>query len=64
MSILKLLARTIVLFVCSIIQVIGVLTEGIYKLSAKLICYLVGLDDKLQRAQPKKRKTKTEEVPT
>ena len=64
MSILKLLARTIILFVCSIVQVIGVLTEGIYKLSVKASCYLVGLDDKLQRERPKKHKTKTEEVPT
>ena len=64
MSVIKILARTIILFVCSIIQMIGVIAEGISQLSAKTGEYLVYLDDKLKREPVKKEKTKTEEVPT
>lgn len=63
MSIIKLLARTIILFVCSIIQVIGVLTEGVMRLSAKSCELLNKLDDKLNKETVKKHK-KTEVVPT
>lgn len=63
MSIIKLLARTIVLFVCSIIQVIAVLAEGVLKLSVKLGGYLVNLDNKLKKEPVKKEKKKTEEIP-
>lgn len=64
MSILKLLARTIILFVCSILQMIGVLTEGVTKLSAKTGEYLSVLDDKLRKEPVKKHKAKTEVIPT
>ena len=64
MSILKLLARTIILFVCSILQMIGVLTEGVSKLSAKTGEYLSVLDDKLKMEAVKKSTTKTEALPT
>ena len=64
MSIIKLLARTIVLFVCSIIQVIAVVAEGVLKVSVKLGGYLVCLDDKLKKEPVKKEKKKTEEIPT
>lgn len=64
MSILKILARTIILLVCSILQMIGVLTEGISRLSAKCIEYLSVLDDKLKKEPVKKIKTKTEVIPT
>ena len=64
MSILKLLARTIILFVCSILQMIGVLTEGVSKLSAKTGEYLSVLDDKLKKESVKKHTTKTEALPT
>ena len=64
MSILKLLARTFILFVCSIVQVIGVLTEGVMRLSAKTCMYLNMLDNKLEKETVKKHKKKTEAVPT
>lgn len=63
MSILKILARTGVLLLCSIIQVIGVLVEGVCKLLGKLGEYLVILDNKLEKPAEKKPK-ETEEVPT
>lgn len=64
MSIIKLLARTIVLFVCSLIQVIAVLAEGVLKLSVKIGENLNALDNKLTKEPVKKEKKKTEEVPT
>ena len=64
MSIIKLLARTIVLFVCSLIQVIAVLAEGVLKLSVKTGECLNVLDNKLTKEPVKKEKKKTEEVPT
>lgn len=63
MAILKILARTGILFVCSIIMMLGVIVEGAYKLLAKLGEYLMVLDDKLiKRVNKKEKKTKT--VPT
>ena len=64
MAIFKILARTAVLFVCSVIQMIGVLAEGLCKLLTKLGEYLVILDDKLTKTVNKKKDKKTEEVPT
>lgn len=64
MAILKILARTGVLFVCSIIQVVGVIAEGAARLLGTLAEYLVILDDKLIRKVEKKKEKKTEEVPT
>ena len=64
MAILKILARTGVLLVCSIIQVIGVLVEGLSRLLNKLGEYLVILDKKLAKKVEKKEEKKTEEVPT
>lgn len=63
MAILKILARTGILLTCGIIQVIGVLAEGVSKLLTQLGEYLVILDDKLKKVEKKKDK-KTEEVPT
>lgn len=63
MAILKILARTGVLLVCSIIQVIGVLAEGVCRLLTKLGEYLVILDNKLMKKVDKKDEKKTEEVP-
>lgn len=62
MEILKILVRTCVLFVCGIIQVIGVLVEGVSRLLLKLGEYLAILDDKLSKRVDKKPK-KTEEKP-
>ena len=47
MTIITILARTGILFVCSIIQVIGVIVEGISKLFGKFGEYLYALHDKL-----------------
>ena len=49
MSILKILARTAILLVVSIIQVIGVLTEGFMRLLAQISEYLVELDDLVEK---------------
>lgn len=64
MSIIKLFARTIVLLVCSIIQVIGVFAEGVFRLSVKSGRYLTDLDDKLRKEHTKKVKVKTSVTPT
>lgn len=63
MSIFKLMVRTIILFVCSLIQVIGVLSEGLSKISAKSGRYLSQLDDKVRKGSFKKKETKTRKVP-
>lgn len=63
MAIFKILARTGVLFVCSVIITIGVLIEGTGKLLDKLAEYLVTLDNKLAKMPVKKIK-KTKTVPT
>ena len=63
MDILKILVRTCVLFVCGIIQVLGVLVEGVCKLLSKLGEYLVILDDKLSKRVNKKAEKKSEEKP-
>lgn len=47
MSIITILVRTGILFACSIIQVVGVVVEGISKLFGKLGEYLYALHDKL-----------------
>lgn len=47
MTIINILARTGILFVCSIIQVFGVLIEGTAKLFGKIGEYLYVLHDKL-----------------
>ena len=47
MSIITILARTGILFVCSIIQVIGVVVEGVSKLFGKFGELLYALHDKL-----------------
>ena len=62
MSIIKLFARTIVLFVCSIIHAIGVVSEGIYRLSETTVKLLNKLDNKLTKERIKKDKPKTEEI--
>ena len=62
MDILKILARTFVLFVCGIIQVLGVLVEGVCRLLSKLGEYLVKLDDKLSK-RVKKAEKQSEEKP-
>lgn len=64
MSIIKILARTTVLFACSAVQTIGVLAEGATKLTTKITEDLCALDDKLQKEPVKKQKKKTEAVPT
>lgn len=63
MSIIKILARTIVLVTCGIIQVIGVLTEGLTKLLDQFGRYLSVLDGKLAREVKPKKKT-TNKLPT
>lgn len=63
MEILKILARTGILFVCSVIQLLGVLAEGACRLFSKLGEYLAKLDDKLSKRVDKKAK-ETKEVPT
>ena len=63
MDILKILARTGILFVCSIIQMLGVLAEGVCRLFSKLGEYLSILDDKLIKRVDKKEK-ETKKVPT
>lgn len=63
MAFFKILARTGVLFVCSVIITIGVLIEGTGKLLDKLAEYLVTLDNKLANPSVKKVK-KTKTVPT
>lgn len=62
MSIIKILARTVILLVCGIIQIIGILAEGVMRLSAKIGGYLVNLDDKL-KDKPKKKEKKTIDIP-
>lgn len=58
MSIIKILARTIILLVCGIIQVTGVLTEGLSKLLNQFGSFLFVLDGKLTReVKPKKKQT-------
>lgn len=56
MSIIKILARTIILLVCGIIQATGVLTEGLSKLLNQFGRYLSILDDKLDREVKQKKK--------
>ena len=64
MDILKILVRTFVLFVCSVVQAIGILAEGLYRLLTRLNEYLVALDDKLTRGPVKKKDKKTDVKPT
>jgi hypothetical protein len=61
MDILRILARTVILFICSVIQVIGVLVEGACGILLKTAEYLVILDDKLEERVVKKTE-KTEAV--
>ena len=62
MSILKLLARTIVMFVCSVIRVIGVIAEGLLRISATSVNYLVKLDNKLEKKHVKRVKPKAKKI--
>lgn len=65
MSIIKILARTGVALVCSVIQVFVVLIEGVVKLLGKLGEYLDILRDKMmyRLENPKKKDKETEESP-
>jgi hypothetical protein len=64
MSISKILARTVILFAFCIVLTIGVLFEGGLRLSSKLGDYLERLDNKLRKGSVKKKKEKTEVIPT
>lgn len=56
MSITKILYKTAILLACSIIQVFGVLIEGVSKLFGKLGEYLAILHDNLiERVETKKK---------
>jgi hypothetical protein len=62
MSIFKLMVRTVILFVCSLVQVIGVLSEGLSRISVKSGRYLSELDDKVRKGSCKKSKVKAQKV--
>lgn len=56
MSIIKNLVRIVILLTCGIMQVFGVLAEGLSKLLNQSGRYLSTLDDKLEnKAKPKKK---------
>lgn len=58
MSIINILYKTAILFICSVIQMIAVLIEGMYKLLGKLVEGLETIHDKLlTRVEKKKKKT-------
>ena len=58
MSIINILVRTGILLACSIIQVFGVLVEGVSKLFAKFGEYLDRLHNKLMKQLKIRTKTK------
>lgn len=64
MSVVTIIVKTIVKLIYGVIQLIGVLAEGICKLSTKVNDNLVSFDDKMAKKFKKKENEKTtEKVP-
>lgn len=59
MSIINILVRTFILFVCGIVQVIGVVVEGAARILDQLGKYACFLDDKLSGKVLKKIEKQT-----
>lgn len=62
MSIIKILYKTMILFVCCIVQMIGVLTEGVSRLFDEFGGYLILLHDKLIKLLEVRKKVKKAEI--
>ena len=65
MSVVTIIVKTVVKLIYCVLQLIGILAEGIFKLSTKLNENLVEYDKKLTKEFKKKEnENKAEEVPT
>lgn len=62
MSVVTIIVKTIVKLIYGVVQLIGVLAEGIFKLSTKVNENLVTFDNKMAK-DFKKKEDKTEKVP-
>ena len=63
MSVVTIIVKMVVNLIYGVIQLIGVLAEGIFKLSTKVNENLVTFDNKMAK-DFKKKEDKTESVPT
>lgn len=59
MGIIKILVEFVIMFICSIIQVIGIILEGVSAFFGKLAEYLCNTYDWLMRLIRKKEKPNT-----
>jgi len=64
MSVVTIIVKTIVKLIYGVVQLIGVLAEGIFKLSTKVNENLVTFDKKMAKEFKEKEQKAAEKVPT